>query len=437
MQKDRSNLRLFCGSLLAMLIASPACRIHAQTSYAAPAPEGQPSAQVADTVYTTRLWGHTPAEEAVSVTRHTFTATMPVSDPAEMDAAADRPRAVVLVTPEDEVQAISATELIHFPNNAPVLFTEPSGMPAVTQNELKRLSPVGIARANGIQVFLVGTAASAAVKEQVAALGLKTKVVTGSDKFDLANQIDKVYGEIQGGVSGVPSMSGNAVMDVFVGSTDAADYMLPATSWCAHMPSGILWVDGQSDTLPASTIEALKRRMSKAMIYVMGGTQQVSDKLVKALSDYGSVMRVTNDDEIASNAPRPISPVEVSVAFARMWDPVGMMGWNFVGPGHGFTVVNVKNWQGAVAGAVMGGVGFHAPILLTDSAQHLSKPAATFLSTVEPNFTVTPAEGPYNMLYMVGDYAAISWIEQVEINASQEMANRHDAPNGGLYVTPR
>lgn len=437
MQKHHSNLRIFCGSLLAILMTSSVCKIQAQTSYAVPPPEGQPSTQVADTVYTTRLWGHTPTEEAVSVTRHTFTATIPISDPAEMDAAADRPRAVVLITPEDEVQGISSTELIHFPNNAPVLFTEASGLSAVTQNELKRLSPVGIARANGIQVFLVGTAASAAVKDQVAALGLKAKVVTGTDQFDLANQIDKVYGEIQGGVSGVPSMSGNAIMDVFIGSTSAADYMLPATSWCAHMPSGILWVDGQSDNLPAPTIEALKRRMGKAMIYIMGGPQQVSDKLVKTLADYGSVMRVTNDDEIASNAPRPISPVEVSVAFARMWDPVGMMGWNFVGPGHGFTVVNVKNWQGAGAGAVMGGVGFHAPILLTDSAEHLSKPAATFLSTVEPNFTVTPAEGPYNMLYMVGDYSAISWIEQVEINASQEMANRHDAPNGGLYVTPR
>jgi hypothetical protein len=41
------------------------------------------------------------------------------------------------------------------------------------------------------------------------------------------------------------------------------------------------------------------------------------------------------------------------------------------------------------------------------------------------------------MVYVVGDYARISWLLQVAVNASQEMANRHDSPNGNVYVTPR
>jgi len=31
----------------------------------------------------------------------------------------------------------------------------------------------------------------------------------------------------------------------------------------------------------------------------------------------------------------------------------------------------------------------------------------------------------------------ISWMAQVEANNSQEMANRHDAPNGSTYLPPR
>jgi hypothetical protein len=76
-------------------------------------------------------------------------------------------------------------------------------------------------------------------------------------------------------------------------------------------------------------------------------------------------------------------------------------------------------------------------LLLTDDAQHLSQPVADYLDLVRPTFTVTPAEGPYNRLYVIGDYSKISWMAQVEMNSSQEMANRHDAPNGSTYLPPR
>jgi hypothetical protein len=41
------------------------------------------------------------------------------------------------------------------------------------------------------------------------------------------------------------------------------------------------------------------------------------------------------------------------------------------------------------------------------------------------------------MVYVVGDYARISWPAQVEVNSSQEMANRHDSPDGSVYIAPR
>lgn len=77
---------------------------------------------------------------------------------------------------------------------------------------------------------------------------------------------------------------------------------------------------------------------------------------------------------------------------------------------HGFIVANSNDWQGAVGAAILSSRGFHAALLLTDNAQHVSQPVADYLALVRPTFNVTPAEGPYNRLYIIGDYSQISWM---------------------------
>ena len=408
-----------------------------------PPPPGQPSALVADTEYTTRLFGRSPAEEAIAVTRHVYTAALSPAAAGEANDASDRPWAVTLVTPDDEIAGISATELIHFPDNAPVLFVDRNGIPPETLQELQRLHPVGIARHDGVQAFAIGAAANPAVMQQLSELGLKAEAVTAADDFALADRIDELYGRIQNPDSGVPTMmtsaagGGAGIMDVFVGSTESPGFMLPITHWVSHMPGGVVWVDPRADHLPGPTIDALKRRMGKALIYVMGGPQQVPEPLVRQLSKYGMVARITNDDSVAFNAPPADNSIAEGVAFARMWDPMGMVGWNANGAGHGFTLVNENDWQGAVGSAILSHLGFHAPLLLVNDPNRLPTPVAEYFAVVRPTFLVSPGDGPYNMVYVVGDYARISWPVQVAVNASQEMANRHDSPDGSVYIAPR
>ena len=433
-----------CVPLFALLLGLAA----SGTAQAAPAdtpppPPDQPSALVADTEYTTRLFGRSPAEEAIAVTRHVYTAALPPAASGEANNASDRPWAVTLLTPDDEIAAISATELIHFPDNAPALFVDRNGIPPETMEELRRLHPVGIARHDGVQAFAVGAAANPAVMQQLAELGLKAEAITAADNFALADRIDELYGRIENPDSGVPTMmtsaaaGGAGVMDVFVGSADSPGFMLPITHWVSHMPGGVVWVDPHADHLPAPTVDALKRRMGKAIIYVMGGPQQVPDTLVRLLSQYGMVARVTNDDAVAFNAPPANTPIAQSISFARMWDPMGMVGWNANGAGHGFTLVNETDWQGAVGSAILSHLGFHAPLLLVSDRSQLPAPVSDYLSVVAPTFLVSPGDGPYNMVYVVGDYERISWPLQVAVNSSQEMANRHDSPNGSVYIAPR
>jgi hypothetical protein len=346
-----------------------------------------------------------------------------------------------LVTPDDPLTGISAVPLVHFPDDAPILFVTKDGIPQVTLNEIKRLGDTGMVKFNNNDAFLVGAAANPTVEKQLTDIGLKWVEVTGSDVFELSNNIDKLYGSIQNPDIGVPQMgvsassAGNGMMDVFVGSADGNDWQfyLPATHWSSHMPTALLWT--HRDSLPAPTIDALKRRMGHAQIYVFGGKNQVSASVVKQLFQYGAVQRINADDPVAFNTPPTEDPFNMAVAFAKMWDPSGMVGWNILGPGHGFTLVNVNNWQGAVASAPLSHLGFHAPLLLTDNSGTLPSEVDAYYSAVAPTYLVSPADGPYNMTYVVGDFTQISWPLQAHVDYLSEMSNRHVWNNnsGGRY----
>src|SRR2546421_287562 len=170
-----------------------------------PSPPESPSlVPTIATKTTTRIWGTDPFQEAVAVTQHIWPAALPENAPGETDNVPDRPWGLTLVTPDDPLQAISAVPLLHFPDDAPILYVTKTGIPAVTLNEIKRLGDTGIVRFNNIDAFLVGEAANDAVKKQLTDIGVKFTAVTGGDVFELANNVDKLYGHIQNPDIGVP-----------------------------------------------------------------------------------------------------------------------------------------------------------------------------------------------------------------------------------------
>ncbi|HWE61217.1 MAG TPA: hypothetical protein VHB98_05860, partial [Chloroflexota bacterium] len=293
----------------------------AEAGIRAPAPPGEPTLMSTDTKYTTRLYGSNPYEEAVAVTQHVYTAALPLNTPNINNNDNDRPWGITLVTADDPIAGISAVPLIHFPNDAPILFVTKTGIPQVTLDEIKRLGDTGILRDNNTDIFAVGAASNPAVLRQLAQKGVcaptaacKVQSITAPDDFTLANNIDKVYGSIENPDTGVPQMEtsastgGNGVMDVYIGSADGNSwqYILPATHFVSHMPGGLLWV--HKNSVPAPTITALKRRMGRAMIYVFGGPSQVSASVIRTLNQYGAVTRITNDDGVAYNAPPTDNP---------------------------------------------------------------------------------------------------------------------------------
>ena len=116
-----------------------------------------------------------------------------------------------------------------------------------------------------------------------------------------------------------------------------------------------------------------------------GGPDQISAKVASQLYQYGEVIRVSNDDPVAFNAPAPDSPEATAIAFAKMWDPARMFGWKITGPGHGFTLVNINDWQGAITLAPLSHLGFHAPLLLTSDATSLPDDLDSYFTMVSPS----------------------------------------------------
>ena len=400
-----------------------------------PPPEAPTLSPTIATKTTTRLYGANPFEEAVSVTQHIWPAAIPENNPSENNNDPDRPWGLTLVTPDDPLSAITATPLIHFPDDAPILYVTKDGIPQVTLNEIKRLGDTGISRYNNVDAFLVGAAANSGVEKELKAIGLKYVEVTAGSVPELADKVDQLYGSIENPDTGVANM-GNGMENVMIGSLDGNDYqyLLPATHWVAHMASGLLWVS--KDSVPQATIDALKRRDGMARIYLFGGPRQISPAVAKQLAQYGTVIRITNDDIVAFNADPKDNPLDTAIAFAKMWDPMGMVGWKITGPGHGFTLVNIEDWQGAVASAPLSHLGFHAPLLLTENATELPPADDGYLRSVAPTYLTSPADGPYNMTYVIGSWSQISWPLQAHVDYISEMSNRRlwNQNTGGRYT---
>jgi len=385
-----------------------------------PSPPGQPTlAPTITTKTTTRIYGEDPFEVAVSVTQHIWPAVLPGS----AQSVPDRPRAVTLLTPDDPLTAITATPIVHFPDDAPPLYVTHDGIPQVTLEEIKRLGPVGIDRFNDVQAFVVGGAANAAVESQLTAIGIKWFEITAPTIPALANKVDKLYGSITNPDTGVAQMA-NGAMTVMIGSLNDYQFVLPATHWVTHMPTALQWV--RKNSVPPATIDALQRRLGDAMIYLFGGPNQISSSVARQLDKYGNVQRITNDDVVAYNSPPPDTPVETAIAFNKMWDSAGEVGWKITGPGHGFTLVKLDDWQGAVASSPLSHLGFHAPIVFTTSSTQLPSIVDAYYMSVAPTFLTTPADGPYNMTYVIGSWNQISWPLQAHVDNISEMANRRD-----------
>ncbi|MCI0767162.1 cell wall-binding repeat-containing protein [Bacillus sp. TL12] len=316
----------------------------------------------------------------------------------------NQPGAVILVSANQWQLGIASADLIHHPNNGPILFTNKEGIPEVTLKEIKRLNPLGTK--DGTQIMVMGDVASSTLDQLKE---FKVKQIKETDPAIFAKDVDKEYADI----------TGKYPESVIIGSSEEEGrlYTTPAVNWIAHMPESLLYVT--KDKVPEATIESLKARKGKANIYILGPEKIISKEVEKQLSKHGKVTRISGE-----------SPTENSIAFAKFKDEKTEFGWGFKKPGHGVSFVSTETPDLAIAGAPFSHMGKHAPVLLLDNGK-VTKPVYDLLATIKPKFKDDPTLGPYNHGFLLGNTENISFETQGILDEKLEIIQEDGGEHGG------
>ncbi len=196
----------------------------------------------------------------------------------------NQPGAVILVPVNEWQLGIASADLIHHPNNGPILFIEKEKVPEMTLKEIKRLNPLGTK--DGTQIMVMGDIGAAALEQLK---DYKVKQIKETDPAIFAKDVDKEYADI----------TGSYPNSVIIGSSEEEGrlYTTPAVNWISHMPEPLLYTE--KNKVPEATIEALKMRKDKANIYVLGPEKIISKEVEKRVkSKYGKVTRISGETPV-------------------------------------------------------------------------------------------------------------------------------------------
>jgi putative cell wall-binding protein len=332
----------------------------------------------------TRLNTDDPVELSVLVSQTVWPATH----------KENQPNGIILAPLENWQATLAAADLIHHPNNGPILFTKNNTIPNQVLNEIQRLNPLGIK--DGTQIFVIGNLP----KQELDKLKrYKVQQINETDYAALAQKIDQLYAEV----------AGKLPESVIIGSFEekAKLYTIPAANWIAHMEEPILYVS--QNKIPKQTEEALKKRKGKANIYILGPQSIISKEVEEKLKEFGKVTRISGD-----------TPTQQSVAFATFKDKKTGFGWGLNNPGHGLSFVSTKSPEMALAAAPFSHLGKHAPLIWLENGE-LTPEVYELMATLKPTFENDPTVGPYNHAYLSGTEKLISYQTQGVIDEKLEI----------------
>jgi hypothetical protein len=339
---------------------------------------GFPSTATRNTV---RVGGSDATADAAGVASALYPAT----------GDSDRPTAVVLVDQDDWVSGIAAAVLSGRPIGAPILLTDGSELPSVTQDVLDRLKPKGSDLSEDAQVIRIG--AGTARPE-----GYKTALIEGDTPFQAAAAIDRFFSALRAKPSN----------DVVLYSAEQGEYAMPAAAWAARSGDAVLPVT--SAKIPPPIVKAL-REHERPNVYVLGPESVIDQRVLDQLKKQKLARSV--------NRIEGPNPVENAIAFSRY--EKGDFGWGVVVPGYNFSVASTTRPSDAAAAAALGTRGVFAPLVLSDDAVKLPPKLEEYLLSVQPGYEDNPGEAVYNRAWIIGDDKAISVPQQAQIDQLTEL----------------
>lgn len=305
-----------------------------------------------------------------------------------------RPKAVILVPSDRWQYGLCASSIVHFPINAPILFTERNYIPPIIINEIKRLGPTG----EGVPAkVLIAGPVSTGVENYIRMLGFTTYRLTNSeDVYD--SSADMGYFRL----NVIPSESEEGREDIIVISGQNYAEGITAAFYAAHKGTPILLV--QQNTIP-QIIQSFIADNQNKNYYILGSERTVSRNVEMQINNLinGSVHRISGMD-----------PYDISVNFSKYESPVDKFGWKRnKKDGWAFSFGELNKWYHIISGVLFAHLIKHTPLLITDS-NHVPNIVSEYVINVNPHKPM-PDMPPYMHAYILGSYFDIFHETQVEI----------------------
>lgn len=338
--------------------------------------------KVIDTADTTRLLGVSPIDFNIYVTRMIYPSSK----------VAWRPNAVILVPLTTYHYGLIASPIIHFPINAPIMFTNPYMLAPETLSEIIRLSPTG--KNAPAKIIIIGPVYPL-VENTLQNAGFSTFTIERDDPFNTAGEVLELRYQI-------PSASKEGNENIMLVSGEDYSECLHAAYFSAHM--GVPFLFTYKNELPQVTRQKLQKYNTKN-VFIIGSEHTVSNKV------FNEVAGIVNGkvDRVAGN-----TPVEAAINFARYYSSEGMFGWNINRKdGWAFCFGNPTNWPENLVACIFAHLGKHSPLLYTYTDQ-LPKPTGDYVLSLNP-IEKHPPQPPFMHGYILGGYDKVSFNTQVEL----------------------
>lgn len=195
---------------------------------------------------------------------------------------------------------------------------------------------------------------------------------------------------------------------VIVVDAESPTLAAPFVAWASFSGAPLLLADDEG--LDAEVLTAVRELAPQ--VAIIGPA--VSDDVRDMFADFTSVEDVGSEDEV-DNA--------LDVAQLRT---ATLVGWGFGeedadGSFHNIYLSHRDEPELSVVAGALAGRGKAGPLLLTgdelpDRVQH-------FVWSLKPDWIVTPAEGPFNHITLIGNVDQISWDQQSELDWAYEIQN--------------
>jgi Putative cell wall-binding domain len=334
---------------------------------------------VTDTLNTTRICGGNHFQNAIEISNVVYADKFPDS---------------IIITNGELIQdALIASSMIHFPNNAPILYSYTDYIDSNTVKQIFKLNPQGV---NGVQIFLIGGILPT-VGQYLSSLGFNIKTITGENYYETAANIARYK---------------NYPENIMIISSEDYRDGLSACAWAAHMGDPILLTTKYK--LPSDTRDVILETKN-ANIYLVGSNDSISEQVEGEIQS----LNINYQGRISG-----YDPYDVSVNFAKYKSPIGKFGWGKTERnGHAFTFTAIENPFNSASGALFAHLGKHSPTLVIDK-NRVPDVTRNYIESVKPIQQGEP-QPPYMHGWIIGCENDISFQTQIEVEKALSIDEAH------------